>query len=50
MAELTTVDLSCAGLSVREINAVLRDLPDGTAVRITEPRGHHNLAVGLSGD
>ena len=49
MAELTWVELSCAEMSVREINSVLRGLPDGSAVRITEPRGHHNLAVGLSG-
>jgi len=48
VAELTTVELSCAELSVREINTVLGGLPDGTAVRITQPRGHHNLAVGLS--
>ena len=41
------VTLSCAELSTREINAALRDLPDGTEVRITEPRGRHNLAVGL---
>lgn len=50
MADLTSaapLRLSCAELSVREINAILRDLPDGTAVRITEPRGRHNLAVGL---
>jgi glutamate synthase domain-containing protein 3 len=43
----TTLQLSCAELSVREINAILRDLPDGATVRITEPRGRHNLAVGL---
>jgi glutamate synthase domain-containing protein 3 len=41
------VTLSCLELSTREINAMLRTLPDGTAVRITEPRGRHNLAVGL---
>jgi glutamate synthase domain-containing protein 3 len=42
------VTLSCAELSTREINAALRDLPDGTEVLITEPRGRHNLAVGLT--
>ncbi len=49
MADLTETvrELSCAELSVREINAALRELPDGTHVRIAEPRGHHNLAVGL---
>ena len=48
MAGVTAVELSCAELSVREMNAALRALPDGTAVRITEPRGRHNLAVGLT--
>ena len=41
------VTLSCAELEVREINRRLRELEPGTAVRITEPRGRHNLAVGL---
>ncbi len=48
MAGLTAVEFSCAELSVRELNEALRQLPDGTAVRVTEPRGRHNLAVGLS--
>ena len=48
MAGLTAVELSCGELSVRQVNAALRGLPDGTAVRIAEPRGRHNLAVGLS--
>ncbi len=48
MAGVTAVELSCAELSVREVNAALRALADGTAVRIAEPRGRHNLAVGLS--
>jgi methylamine---glutamate N-methyltransferase subunit B len=43
-----TAELSPADLSVRELNDALRQLPDSTAVRITEPRGRHNLAVGLS--
>jgi methylamine---glutamate N-methyltransferase subunit B len=49
VAGVTAVELSCAELSVREVNAALRELPDGSAVRITEPRGRHNLAVGLTG-
>jgi glutamate synthase domain-containing protein 3 len=49
VAGLTAVELSCAEMSVREINAVLRGLPDGTAVRISQPRGRHNLVVGISG-
>lgn len=40
--------LSCAELSTREINRALAALPDGARVRITEPRGRHNLAVGLT--
>jgi formylmethanofuran dehydrogenase subunit C len=40
--------LSCAELSTREINRALAALPDGSRVRITEPRGRHNLAVGLT--
>ena len=48
MAGVTATELSCAELSVREVNEALRQLPDGATVRITEPRGRHNLAVGLS--
>jgi len=42
------VSLSCAQQSVREIKRALRALPDGAAATITEPRGAHNLAVGLT--
>jgi formylmethanofuran dehydrogenase subunit C len=48
VAGLTAVEFSCAELSVRELNSALRELPDGAVVRITEPRGRHNLAVGLA--
>jgi len=48
VAGVTSVELSCAELPVRELNAMLRELPDGSTVRITEPRGRHNLAVGLT--
>lgn len=41
------VTLNCAQSSVREINRTLRGLPAGTSVRIEEPWGAHNLAVGL---
>jgi methylamine---glutamate N-methyltransferase subunit B len=40
--------LSCAELSTREINRALAALPDGARARITEPRGRHNLGVGLT--
>jgi formylmethanofuran dehydrogenase subunit C len=48
VGSLTALELSCAEHSVRELNATLRGLPDGAQVRLTEPRGRHNLAVGLS--
>jgi glutamate synthase domain-containing protein 3 len=50
VAGMTAVELSCAELSVREVNSALRELPDGAVVRITAPRGRHNLAVGLSAE
>src|SRR5215467_15948576 len=40
--------LSCAELSTRQINGALAELPDGASARVLEPRGRHNLAVGLS--
>jgi len=43
---VTTLD--AAQLSTREINARLRELHDGARVTIVEPRGRHNLAVGLT--
>lgn len=46
MDPLVTLDAS--RLTTRQINASLRSLPDGAAVRISEPRGRHNLAVGLA--
>jgi methylamine---glutamate N-methyltransferase subunit B len=49
VAGITAVELSCAELSVRQVNAALRELPDGSVVRITEPRARHNIAVGLTG-
>ncbi|HTR92181.1 MAG TPA: hypothetical protein VMI73_10620 [Trebonia sp.] len=45
---VTAVTLNAAELATREINAALRALPDGAAVVIEEPRGRHNLAVGLT--
>ncbi len=44
------VVFSCATSTTREINAALRQLPAGSRVVITEPRGRHNLAVGLRQD
>lgn len=39
--------LDCRQLGVREINRQLKQSPAGTRVLIREPRGAHNLAVGL---
>jgi glutamate synthase domain-containing protein 3 len=47
MDTLTTLD--AGALTTREINQALRALPDGATVTITEPKGRHNLAVGLAG-
>jgi glutamate synthase domain-containing protein 3 len=47
---VTAVTLNAAELTTREINQALRALPDGAAVTVTEPRGRHNLAVGLTND
>jgi methylamine---glutamate N-methyltransferase subunit B len=40
--------LNCEGLGTREVNRRLRALPDGGHARLVQPRGRHNLAVGLS--
>jgi len=45
--ESEAVTLSCRDLSTREINAALAELEAGSTVVISEPRGTHNLAVGL---
>src|SRR5262249_43517097 len=45
VAGVTAVELRCAELSVREVNAALRALPDGTAGR---HRGAPHPPVGLS--
>lgn len=40
--------LNCDELTVREVNQALRSLPVGGSTRIDNPRGRHNLAVGLA--
>jgi methylamine---glutamate N-methyltransferase subunit B len=42
------VTLDASKLTTREINAKLRELKDGARALIKEPRGRHNLAVGLT--
>jgi methylamine---glutamate N-methyltransferase subunit B len=41
------VTLDCAELGTRKVNRALAALPDGSIARILEPRGRHNLGVGL---
>lgn len=43
-----SLTLDCDHLSVREVNGLLRALPDAAAGTVLNPRGRHNLAVGLS--
>jgi len=43
-----SVELDCANLTITEVNEALRALSDGARVTIRNPRGKHNLAVGLS--
>jgi glutamate synthase domain-containing protein 3 len=45
---MDAVTLDAADLTTREINARLRQLPDGARAVIAQPRGRHNLAVGLT--
>jgi glutamate synthase domain-containing protein 3 len=40
--------LSCDALETRAINHALRALPAGEEVHVLQPRGRHNLAVGLT--
>ena len=43
---LATVDARALGVTA--VNRLLRSLPDGTEVSVTEVRGIHNLGVGLT--
>lgn len=40
--------LNCDELGTRAVNASLRSQPTGAEVTLVQPRGRHNLAVGLS--
>ena len=40
--------LNCDALGTRAVNHSLRAMPAGSAVQILQPRGRHNLAVGLA--
>jgi glutamate synthase domain-containing protein 3 len=41
------ITLDCQDLGVTQVNREIRSLPDGSEVVITEPRGAHNIGVGL---
>jgi glutamate synthase domain-containing protein 3 len=45
-----TDTLSCEELGARGVNQYLRAIEPPASVRITEPRGRHNLAVGLTSE
>jgi methylamine---glutamate N-methyltransferase subunit B len=44
---LNAVALDCMTMTTREINAVLQRLDDGAHADLSNPRGRHNIAVGL---
>jgi methylamine---glutamate N-methyltransferase subunit B len=44
---MTPVELDVRALGVTDVNRCLRALPDGSEVTLVEPRGAHNLGVGL---
>jgi methylamine---glutamate N-methyltransferase subunit B len=48
VAAMTPLSLDCDASSTREINRALRALPAGASAVIQNPRGRHNLAVGLT--
>jgi methylamine---glutamate N-methyltransferase subunit B len=45
---MTTAVLDLAELNVREVNRALRALPAGARALVSNPRGRHNIAVGLN--
>ena len=47
MSVLESTTLDCDELTTRQVNQALRALPPGSKARILNPRGRHNLAVGL---
>jgi formylmethanofuran dehydrogenase subunit C len=47
---ITPVTLDCEQLATRDINRMLRELPEGSHVRLLSPKGRHNLAVGIEQD
>ncbi len=40
--------LNCDELGTRAVNHMLRSVPAGSSLRLEQPRGRHNLAVGLA--
>ncbi|HWD55808.1 MAG TPA: hypothetical protein VG346_11835 [Acidimicrobiales bacterium] len=47
MTVARTLTLDCDRVSVREVNTVLQRLPELSEATVTQPRGRHNLAVGV---
>ena len=45
MSIATETLLDCEELTVRQINVSLRELDEGSKVRIIHPKGRHNMAV-----
>ena len=45
-----TAPLDCAVLGTRGVNCALQAMPDGSEARILQPRGRHNLAVGVANE
>ena len=48
MDSVSETVLSCDTASVREVNHVLRRLSGGEVCTVIDPRGRHNIAVGVS--
>jgi methylamine---glutamate N-methyltransferase subunit B len=42
--------LDCPALGTRAVNCALQAMPDGCEARILQPRGRHNLAVGVANE
>ena len=48
MDALTQTVLNCHELGVTELNRALRALPEGSSALVVEPRGAHNIGVGMT--
>jgi methylamine---glutamate N-methyltransferase subunit B len=48
VASVSAEPLDCDELGARGVNRALRALPDGASATLVNPRGRHNLGVGLA--